>query len=143
MYISASDLTGHCTTFLMSNHICRGQERCVPLDCARTVHWSFDYREVIKTQFRIIHNSFHVNLLTLFFVFFVFFWGRIFFLTHFISYELKSEIFYIYQNLKKKYFSATLIVEIKHSLSIRNTLIRNNPSNSSIIRNHYPLNFQS
>ena len=30
-----------------------------------------------------------------------------------------------------------------HSLSIRNVLIRNNPSNSSIIRNHDPLNFQS
>ena len=29
------------------------------------------------------------------------------------------------------------------SLSIRNALIRNDPSNSSIIRNHDPLNFQS
>ena len=29
------------------------------------------------------------------------------------------------------------------SLSVRNALIRNDPSNSSIIRNHDPLNFQS
>ena len=29
------------------------------------------------------------------------------------------------------------------SLSVRNALIRNYPSNSSIIRNHDPLNFQS
>ena len=54
---STSDHTGHCATFLMSNHIWRRQERCVPLDCVQSVHWSFDYRGVIKTQFRINNNN--------------------------------------------------------------------------------------
>ena len=35
----------------------------------------------------------------------------------------------------------SLVLTYTHSLSIRNTLIRNDPLNSSIIRNHDPLNF--
>ena len=57
------------------------------------------------------------------------------------STELKPSFF----NNSKSHMMTQMLcfgAEYTHSLSIRNTLIRKDPSNSSIIRNHDPLNFQ-
>ena len=47
-------------------------------------------------------------------------------------------------NVPNQYYEHILVIcGYMHSLSIRTALIRNNPSNASILRNHDPLNFQS